>query len=211
MDTNTDPTIASEAPQAPVAPPASPDPAPATPAQVADPAAAAASTAAAGDASTTDPVAEPTSPLTTPPPNYKLPEGVPAQVGNWAQKNGLTQEQLDASLQFFGSVNQANVKAQQQSLRQMGEAHLQNTWGENAPYNLQLAQRALRQNDPTGALTKMLNESGYGNHPAVLDFLHAIGRSMQEGGFLKSSTNRPPGAKSAAQLLFGDNHPSNEE
>ena len=77
--------------------------------------------------------------------------------------------------------------------------------------NLQLAQRALRQNDPTGALTKMLNESGYGNHPAVLDFLHAIGRSMQEGGFLKSSTNRPPGAKSAAQLLFGDNHPSNEE
>ena len=207
MDTNTDPTIASEAPQAPVAPPASPDPAPATPAQVADPAA---SAAAAGDAST-EPVAKPTSPLTTPPPNYKLPEGIPAQVGNWAQKNGLTQAQLDASLQFFGSVNQANVKAQQQSLRQMGEAHLQNNWGENAPYNLQLAQRALRQNDPTGALTKVLNESGYGNHPAVLDFLYVIGRSMQEGGFLKSSTNRPPGAKSAAQLLFGDNHPSNEE
>lgn len=210
MDTNTDPTIASEAPQASPAPSTPPDPAPATPAQVADPAAAAASTAAAGDASVTPP-AEPTSPLTTPPPNYKLPEGVPAQVGNWAQKNGLTQEQLDASLHFFGSVNQANVKAQQQSLRQMGEAHLQQEWGENAPYNLQLAQRALRQNDPTGALTKVLNESGYGNHPAVLDFLYAIGRSMQEGGFLKSSTNRPPGAKSAAQLLFGDNHPSNEE
>lgn len=210
MDTNTDPTIATEAPPASPAPSTPPDPAPSSPAQVADPAAAAASTAVAGDASVTPP-AEPTSPLTTPPPNYKLPEGVPAQVGNWAQKNGLTQEQLDASLHFFGSVNQANVKAQQQSLRQMGEAHLQNTWGENAPYNLQLAQRALRQNDPTGALTKVLNESGYGNHPAVLDFLYAIGRSMQEGGFLKSSTNRPPGTKSAAQLLFGDNHPSNEE
>lgn len=210
MDTNTDPTIATDVPPASPAPPTPPDPAPATPAQVADPAAAAASTAAAGDASVTPP-AEPTSPLTTPPPNYKLPEGVPAQVGNWAQKNGLTQEQLDASLHFFGSVNQANVKAQQQSLRRMGEAHLQNAWGENAPYNLQLAQRALRQNDPTGALTKVLNESGYGNHPAVLDFLYAIGRSMQEGGFLKSSTSRPPGAKSAAQLLFGDNHPSNEE
>ena len=210
MDTNTDPTIATEAPPASPAPSTPPDPAPATPAQVADPAAAAASTAAAGDASVTPP-AEPTSPLTTPPPNYKLPEGVPAQVGNWAQKNGLTQEQLDASLHFFGSVNQANVKAQQQSLRQMGEAHLQQEWGENAPYNLQLAQRALRQNDPTGALTKVLNESGYGNHPAVLDFLYAIGRSMQEGGFLKSSTNRPPGTKSAAQLLFGDNHPSIEE
>ena len=210
MDTNTDPTIATEAPPASPAPSTPPDPAPSSPAQVADPAAAAASTAAAGDASVTPP-AEPTSPLTTPPPNYKLPEGVPAQVGNWAQKNGLTQEQLDASLHFFGSVNQANVKAQQQSLRQMGEAHLQNAWGENAPYNLQLAQRALRQNDPTGALTKVLNESGYGNHPAVLDFLYAIGRSMQEGGFLKSSTNRPPGTKSAAQLLFGDNHPSIEE
>ena len=139
-----------------------------------------------------------------------MPEGIPAVVGEFAQKNKFTQEQLDASLQFFGKVNQANVQAQQQNLRQMGEEHLKN-WGDNAQYNLQLAQRALRQNDPDGALTKVLNESGYGNHPAVLNFLYGLGRSMQEGGFLKSSTARPPGSKTAAQVLFGDNHPSTEE
>lgn len=138
---------------------------------------------------------------------YKLPEGIPPQVGEFAHKIGLTQEQLDANLEFFGEVVKSDRAMQMQNLRKLGEAHLK-SWGSEADYKLSLAKRALKQNDPTGTLTKALNETGYGNHPAVLDFLSNLGATMQEGGFLKSAVNKPPGQKTAAQAMFGANHPS---
>lgn len=188
-------------------PPAAATP-PATP-----PATPAAPDAGAPPASTADASSAPPNggtPLTTERIQYQLPDGVPSSVADWANTHKLSQDQLNASLHFFGNVSQAQAQAQQQQLRLAGEAHIKN-WGENRDYNLKLAQRALRQNDPNGALTKALNETGYGNHPAVLDFLLNLGKSMQEGGFLKSGTSRPPGSKSAAQAMYGDNHPSIEE
>ena len=140
---------------------------------------------------------------------FQLPEGVPPVVAEFAKAQNLSQAQLDASLKFFGHVHQMNNQAQYNQLRQLGEAHIKN-WGENADFNLKLAQRALKQTDTDGSLTKALNETGYGNHPAVLNFLYNLGKIMQEGGFLKSVTNRPPGQQTAAQALFGANHPSVE-
>lgn len=136
-----------------------------------------------------------------------LPEGVPPQIGEFAKAQGLSQGQLDATLQQFGGILQASETQKQDALRNLGEAHLKN-WGSEADYKLNLARRALQQNDPSGGLAKALNESGYGNHPAVLDFLVTIGTSMKEGGFLKSAINRPPGKKTVAQAMYGDNHPS---
>lgn len=138
---------------------------------------------------------------------YKLPEGVPVELGQWANQNGMTQEQLDATISQFGQYVQNQSAAEQGALRKMGEDHL-NAWGENKDYNLSLARRALQQNDPDGNLKQLLDSSGYGNHPAVLDFFLKIGTSMQEGGYLKSAVNRPQTKKSAAQAMFGENHPS---
>lgn len=139
---------------------------------------------------------------------YKLPEGIPAEVGQFANANDMTQAQLDSNLQFFGKYMEQQNTATRDALSNLGQAHLKN-WGENADYNVSLAKRALATNDPGGNLTKLLGESGYGNHPAVLDFLQTIGHSMKEGGFLKSEVNRPPGKKTAAQTMYGDAHPSN--
>jgi len=138
--------------------------------------------------------------------DYKLPEGAP-DVREWAAANDMTQEQLDASLSQFGKVMQETTEAQAQNLRQMGEQHLQK-WGDEAKYNLNLAKQALSANDPDGSLKQALNESGYGNHPAVLEFMFKVGKSMEEGGFIKSNIKAPQGNKSAAQVLFGNTHPS---
>lgn len=132
---------------------------------------------------------------------YKLPEGLDPAVGQFASENGYTQEQLDKTLEYFGEVVQNTDKAKVQALRVLGEAHLKN-WGDAAQTNLNLAKQALAQNDPDGHLAKALNESGYGNHPAVLDFLYNLGKGMQEGGFLKTAVNRPPGQKSLAQKMY---------
>lgn len=143
-----------------------------------------------------------------PAPNeYKLPEGMPSTVGEFAHNTDMTQEQLDKSLEFFGSyLNELdNYKIKQ--LRQAGESHLEK-WGEKKDTNLALVRRTLKTVDKEGGLTKLLDETGYGNHPAVLDFFLQLGQEFKEGGFLPSEVNRPAGKTTAAQALFGKNHPS---
>lgn len=161
------------------------------------------------DSTTADSTKEKSSERVVPKPDeYKIPEGLPKELGQFAHENEYTQEQLDAAVKMFDSYSQAMKTSQQIALRQLGEAHIKN-WGDEANFKLTLAKRALKQNDPNGALAKALNESGYGNHPAVLDFLANLGEQMREGGFLKSAVNRPPGKKSLAQAMFPD-HPSKE-
>ena len=143
------------------------------------------------------------------PEEYRLPEGMPDTIRAFAHERGFTQEQLDGTIQHFGSYVVGMQTAEQKALRDLGEAHLKN-WGPEAKTRLALAKRALKQNDPEGKLAEALNTSGYGNHPAVLDFLYTLGKGMQEGGFLTSAVPRSPGQKSAAQALFGTNHPSKE-
>jgi len=143
------------------------------------------------------------------PDGYVLPEGIPPEIGQFAKTNDMTQTQLDATLQHFGTIVQNNRNAEAASIRQAGEAHIAK-WGEQGDYNMSLARRALAQNDPDGTLKQALDSSGFGNHPAVLDFLFTLGSSMKEGGYLKSAINRPPGKKTAAQSMYGENHPSEE-
>ena len=143
------------------------------------------------------------------PVDLKLPEGLPPQVLEFAKTNGLSQAQLDASLQFFGEVAHVNATTQQQQLRQLGEAHV-HSWGKEGQYKLGVGRRALKMVDPEGVLTTMLNETGYGNHPAVLQSLYELGTKLQEGGFISATQNRAPGKRTAAQAMYGDAHPSKE-
>lgn len=140
---------------------------------------------------------------------YTLPDGIPPQFGQFAHQNDMTQAQLDNSLQVFGQVQQAQKDAELTAIENAG-TELLKTWGDEATYNVNLAKRALAQNDPEGHLAEALKTSGYGNHPAVLNFLKKVGSSMKEGGFLKGNVNTPPGKKTLAQSMYGTTHPTNE-
>ena len=150
---------------------------------------------------------EPTERVVPKPEEYTLPEGMPEQLRSFAHDQGFTQDQLDASLQQFGGYMQGMQQSHLEALRKAGEAHVAN-WGSEANTKLSLAKAAVRQNDPDGKLMKALNESGWGNHPDVLDFLYNIGKSMQEGGFIKSTVPKRPGQKTAAEAMYGENHPT---
>jgi len=151
---------------------------------------------------------EPTERVVPKPSEYELPEGMPDSIRIFANEHGFTQDQLNATLGQFGGYLQGMQQTEQKALREAGEAHLKN-WGQDAQHKLGLARQALKQNDPEGKLMEALNNSGWGNHPDVLNFLYSIGKSMQEGGYLKSTVIAKPGDKSAAQSMYGDNHPSN--
>lgn len=209
------PNVPATPPAAPPAPPAEP------PKEPAPPATPPAEPPATPSESPKEPPKEPETPPADPPKDlpkadrvvpktpeeYKLPEHVPPQVAKFAHENDMTQAQLDSTLKYYGEMVNGARQAEATAMRQHGDA-LVASWGDNAQHNLSLVRRALAQNDPNGELKQVLEESGYGNHPAVLKFFLKIGTYMQEGGFLKGNVNTPPGKRSAAQTLFGKTHPS---
>ena len=140
---------------------------------------------------------------------YVLPEGVPDHVAQFAKDNDMTQDQLDGALQQFGLYSQQAEDGRQAMIRDLGQAHVEK-WGQQKDYNLSIVRRALSQNDADGRFKALLDETGYGNHPVILDFFLSIGNSMKEGGFLKGANNTQSKAGlSAAQSMFGNTHPSN--
>jgi hypothetical protein len=153
-----------------------------------------------------DPPQDPPEPKVLQPGEYKLPKGVPEDLGQFAHDNGMTQEQLDATVSRMTNFVTQRSQAEKQQMKREGQEHVKK-WGENAQHNVRLVGRALQVCDTSGSLSKLLDQTGYGDHPAVLDFLYNIGKSLQEGGFLKSFSGRTPGKKSAAQVLY-PNHPS---
>lgn len=182
-------------PQAPAAP--APNPAPVNPAVPAPGA------PTGNPAPPAEPKAEPKVERVVPAADaFKLPEGMPKELGVFANKHGFTQEQLDATLAHFNGAIESGRQAEMAALESTGAQFIQ-SWGEQAKGNLNLAKQALKEHDPQGVLTKALKESGYVNHPGVLGFLVSVGKLMSEGGFIKSSANAPAGDKTLAQTLYG--------
>ena len=133
--------------------------------------------------------------------SYVVPDYVSPQMRKTAADNNFTQGQFNVALKEMGGVLQNQAKIQQANLEKQGQKQMAD-WGNDAAQNISVVRRALKQSDPSGEMTKILNESGYGNHPVVLRHLLALGKSMQEGGYLKSATHTPSGHKTRAQKLF---------
>ena len=136
------------------------------------------------------------------PDGYALPEGVPPEMGQFAHEQGLTQEQFDgvvAKMQTWGSAR--DVMAFDE-LAEQGKAKVAE-WGEAGEANISLAVSGvgyLEKSNP--GLRKMLNETGYGNHPLILEVFKSVGEMVREGGFVKGDTFTPAAKKSTAQRMF---------
>ena len=114
----------------------------------------------------------------------------------------MTQAQLDGTLKEFSKYHQVTEQTRKEAIASEGIAHAE-AWGESRDMNLSIVRRALKQNDADGALKDLLDSTGFGNHPVVLDFLLGLGNNLKEGGFLKGANNVPAIKASAAQKLFG--------
>ena len=151
---------------------------------------------------------EPEARVVPKPSEYELPEGLPDNLRIFAHEHGFTQDQLNATLQQFGGYMQGMQQAEAQAMRQMGEAHVKN-WGPEAKQNLVLAKSAMGWlNEQIDGFADYINNSPAGNNPQVLQALYLVGKSMQEGGFLKGKLPRDPAQQTAAQAMYGSNHPT---
>lgn len=125
----------------------------------------------------------------------------------FAADSQLSQEKVDGLVSAYQKTAQDATLAQQTAMRAEGEAFVE-SWGEAKEDNLAIVRESLKAVDEDGSVTKMLNESGYGNHPAILQMFLKIGDHLKEGGFLKSATNSPAAPLTAAQAMYGQTHPT---
>lgn len=137
---------------------------------------------------------------------YTLPEGVPPEIGAFANANGFTQEQLDASLEQFGGIVQASNEAEQLAVRQGGEALL-DSWGPQKKENLITVRAALKEFDPDGEFKAALESSGYGNSAIVMNYLLNVGSVLKEGGYLKSAINTPAKSTERYERMYPNDVP----
>jgi hypothetical protein len=140
------------------------------------------------------------------PDDYQVPDYVTPEMKQFAFQQGLSNEQFNSVIAQYGYIAQASEQQRINQLNNMAAAQLEK-WGEAAEYNLGLAKHALKTVDKEGELSRVLKETGYGNHPVVLRFLYNLGNQLKEGGFLRGSINKPTGKKSIAEIMYGETHP----
>lgn len=136
------------------------------------------------------------------PEGYKLPEGVPPEAAQFAHENGLTQQQLDSVIAQMSTWRTVSDEATVTELAEKGQAKLQE-WGDKAKENVKLATDAVSYLEAKApGLKQLLNETGYGNHPLLLEVFKSVGDLVKEGGFVAGETNTPAVKKSSAQRMF---------
>lgn len=133
---------------------------------------------------------------------YKFQEGTPQQLGEIFNQLDLTQEQADGIIQ----LDNYRTQAQAEALRQAGQAHIEQ-WGDAKETNLNLARRGMMHVDPSGQLKEVLNQTGYGNDPRLLEMFYQFGKRMEEGGFLPSEVKTPEGKQDTAHLWYPEQAP----
>jgi len=120
-----------------------------------------------------------------------VPQGIPENLAKW----GLEEAKLDQDQ--FNKVVAKHAELQKQQMTALVTAHkagldsLYKEWGAEKDANLQLANRVLNFADPDGKLefVKFLKspESGFAMmNPMIIRLFHNIGKSMKEGGVIKS-------------------------
>lgn len=129
--------------------------------------------------------------------DLKLPDGSaldPKRVGeiaDLAKANGLkpevAQEILNAEHGLISQLMES-VDKEVEATAKAWESEVKAKYGEETTKKVELAKRALKRFDRSnGELMKALDETGYGNHPLLVDLLVAVGETMSE------DTLVPPG------------------
>jgi len=146
--------------------------------------------------------------------DFSMPEGVEidAELGtdlkslakefNLSQENAQKLADLGAKqLQRFQAM-QADAVTQARATWE-AEARADKEYGGAAfEENLGYATKAVKEfGNP--ALKTLLNQTGIGNHPEVIRFMVKAGKAISEDRF-DAGRNAPQGAKTAAQVLYGN-------
>mgnify|MGYP006127824379 FL=1 len=129
----------------------------------------------------------------------------------FAHDSGFTQEQANNILNLYSNIleEESNASTQQvEDQKVQTEIDLQREWGKNYDGKLDYAKRAFGQIG-TPELSKLMDESGMGNHPEVIRAFSRVGEMLGEdslviGSGLGGKQTSPEDAKNKIQGLYKD-------
>lgn len=122
-----------------------------------------------------------------------------------AHKMGLTQKQVNDLMTW----EQGRVGANQAALsemRQSTETELKNEWGAAFDRNLGLAARAVIESGGKDLL-KFLDDTGLGNHPALIKAFAKMGQILADEGYMEgdiAGTSAPSEARDRIESILSD-------
>lgn len=139
---------------------------------------------------------------------FTAPEGVTLNeqslgvFSETAKELGLTQEQAQTLVEKMApTIAAQSVEAVRQARAEWKEAQANDKefGGEQLAANLGVARKAMEAFG-TPEFTKLLNQSGLGDHPEVIRVFYRAGKAISEDGFV--SGNAGPAARDAATVMY---------
>lgn len=114
-----------------------------------------------------------------------------AELSTFAKSKGLTEEQAksflereESSYKALADKAQAHRQAEIEGWKQASLKHPE-FGGEKFGANVEVARRAMNRFG-SDSMTKLLDESGMGNHPEVIGMFYRIGQAMSEGKMVQA-------------------------
>lgn len=141
----------------------------------------------------------------TPPEGSQLDAAVMQQFGDVARELNLPQDKAQLLIDKVAPVIAQRQAEQVETMRTEWAAQAtadKEFGGDKLNENLAVAQRAMTQ-FATPELTKLLNDTGLGNHPEVIRFMVRAGKAVSEDGVVTGGVPAATGQQSAAQVLYG--------
>lgn len=144
--------------------------------------------------------------------DFKVPDGVTAdaallgRLGALARELNLPQEQAQQLVDIHYRDSKAAAEAAAKGLQDARTRWLDELkadadfGGERFEANTGLVAKAV-QRFGSDAFRQLMDETGLGDHPAVVKVFHQIGKAIDEDKFV-APTGAASGAKSAAQVLY---------
>ena len=140
----------------------------------------------------------------TAPIELTLPEGMNVDQGLLDEFKAITNdakltqsERAQKSLDLAVKLQQSQIDAHHARVNEWAESVKtdKEIGGDKLPETLALARKAIDLGPPE--LKELLNSSGLGNHPAVVKWAHAIGKTLSEDRFVKGQPPQPVGDRAS--------------
>lgn len=139
--------------------------------------------------------------------DFELPEGVEVDASALDaakplfKELGLDQAGAQKLVEFYASKLgevAGTISAQAEALTAEWQGQIKQDWGAKYDANLSVAAKAVQLGGPE--LRDALNETGAGNHPAIIKFFHQIGSTISEDR-MDGNTRTTPAAKDAREVI----------
>lgn len=124
------------------------------------------------------------------PESYDFEEGFDEQyaglITEHAKKADMSQEQVQAMLDFSATIEQQTAELQAAEIKK-GVQSLQQEWGSEFKENVEAANKAIRAFDTDGEIRKLMKANPMiANNPAVVKMFHLINSKIEVDRFLDS-------------------------